>query len=117
MTTTPVETLGSIFADPVAYSNPDAWHAAAKRILDEAPIPKFRVDGSPEFWATTKHAEVYESERTSDVFTTEPLPTLAPASTLAAAEAPPVKTLIQMDGEEHKANRNIVNDWFKPKNV
>jgi cytochrome P450 len=29
----------------------------------------------------------------------------------------PVKTLIQMDGDEHKAHRNIVNDWFKPANV
>jgi cytochrome P450 len=29
----------------------------------------------------------------------------------------PVKTLIQMDGNEHRAHRNIVNDWFKPGNV
>ena len=29
----------------------------------------------------------------------------------------PVKTLIQMDGDEHKAHRSIVNDWFKPGNV
>ena len=29
----------------------------------------------------------------------------------------PVQTLIQMDGDRHKAHRNIVNDWFKPGNV
>ena len=28
-----------------------------------------------------------------------------------------MKTLIQMDGDEHKVHRNIVNDWFKPANV
>ena len=28
-----------------------------------------------------------------------------------------MKTLIQMDGDEHKAHRDIVNDWFKPGNV
>ena len=29
----------------------------------------------------------------------------------------PVKTLIQMDGDEHRSHRNIVNDWFKPASV
>jgi cytochrome P450 len=117
MTTAPVETLGSIFADPVAYSDPDGWHAAAKRIRDEAPILKVACDGFPEFWAITKHADVLEVERNPDIFTNEPIPTLAPASNLEMAAAPPVKTLIQMDGDEHKANRNIVSEWFKPKNV
>ena len=28
-----------------------------------------------------------------------------------------MKTLVQMDGDEHKAHRIIVNDWFKPRNV
>ncbi len=26
----------------------------------------------------------------------------------------PVKTLIQLDGEQHRAYRNLTNDWFKP---
>nr|WP_283250883.1 cytochrome P450 [Rhabdothermincola salaria] len=29
----------------------------------------------------------------------------------------PVNTLIQMDGEEHRAHRALVNDWFKPGQV
>jgi cytochrome P450 len=117
MTTIPVEALGSIFADPVAYSDPDAWHAAAKRIRAESPMLKVAAPGFPEFWAITKHADVNEIERNPDIFTNEPVPVLAPARDLADGAAPPVKTLIQMDGEEHKANRNIVNDWFKPRNV
>jgi cytochrome P450 len=28
-----------------------------------------------------------------------------------------VKTLIQMDGEDHRAHRAVVNDWFKPGSV
>jgi cytochrome P450 len=112
-----VENLGSIFADPVAYADPDAWHAAAKRIRDECPILKVTLDEYPEFWAITKHADVMEVERNPEVFTNSPLPTLAPKANVAAATAPPVKTLIQMDGDEHKAHRNVVNDWFKPGNV
>jgi cytochrome P450 len=109
--------LGSIFVDPVAYADFDGWHETARRIRAESPVIKVSVDGFNDFWAITKHADVLEIERNPEIFTNEPIPVLAPKSEAAAAEAPPVKTLIQMDGEEHKANRNVVNDWFKPGNV
>jgi cytochrome P450 len=117
MTTVPVEALGSIFADPVAYADPDGWHAAAQRIRAERPVLRVELDGFPSFWAITKHADVMEVERNPDVFTNEPIPTLTPKTNVDMAAAPPVKTLIQMDGDEHKAHRNVVNDWFKPANV
>jgi cytochrome P450 len=115
--TASVESLGSIFADPVAYADPERWHAAAKRIRDESPILKVTLADFPEFWAITKHSDVMEIERNPDVFTNAPMPVLAPGGGGAAMEAPPVKTLIQMDGDEHKAHRSVVNDWFKPGNV
>src|SRR5205823_4924573 len=40
MTTASVENVGSIFADPAAYADPERWHAAAKRIREESPILK-----------------------------------------------------------------------------
>ena len=112
-----VENLGSIFADPAAYADVEHWHATAKRIREESPILRVTLDGYPEFWAVTTHADVMTVERNPTVFTNEPIPTLAPNENLEAAMNVPVKTLIQMDGDEHKAHRNIVNDWFKPGNV
>jgi cytochrome P450 len=114
--TTTVDSLGSIFADPTAYADPSGWHAAAKQIRDEAPILKVALEGYPEFWAITKHADVMEIERNPTVFTNGTLSVLATQAALAASDSP-VKTLIQMDGGEHKANRGIVNEWFKPRNV
>jgi cytochrome P450 len=108
--------LGSIFGDPVAYADPARWHAAAKRIRDETPILWVSIGGYPDYWAITKHADVMEIERNPSVFTNGLVPVLAPAAESAAA-ATPVKTLIQMDGGEHKAHRGIVNEWFKPRNV
>jgi cytochrome P450 len=116
-TTASVESLGSIFADPVAYADPVRWHAAAKRIRDEAPILKVALPDFPEFWAITKHSDVMEIERNPNVFTNAPMPVLAPKANDGAMGETPVKTLIQMDGDEHKAHRNVVNDWFKPGNV
>jgi cytochrome P450 len=117
MTTTSIANLGSIFADPAAYADPERWHAAAKRIREQSPILKVSVPDFPDFWAITKHDDVMEIERRPDQFTNAPVPTLAPLDRVAAMDRTPVKTLIQMDGEQHKANRNIVNDWFKPKNL
>jgi cytochrome P450 len=57
---------------------------------------------------------VMEVERNPDVFTNAPLPVITPLSHVDAATNAPVKTLIQMDGDQHKAHRTIVNDWFKP---
>jgi cytochrome P450 len=113
----PVEHLGSIFADAAAYADPAAWHATAKRIREGSPILKVALDDYPAFWAITKHADVMEIERNPEVFTNAPLPTLAPKANVSAAAETPVKTLIQMDGDEHKVHRNVVNDWFKPGNV
>ena len=113
----PVDNLGTIFADPVAYADPARWHATARRVRDESPILKVALDDFPEFWAITKHADVMEIERNPDIFTNSPLPVLTPRAGVEAAGSPPVKTLIQMDGDEHKTHRNIVNDWFKPGNV
>src|SRR3954469_20977918 len=117
MTTIDVEQLGSIFADPAAYADPVAWHAAAARIRAEEPILRVSVPKFPEFWAVTKHDDVMEIERHPDLFTNAPVPTLAPSKRVAEMGNTPVQTLIQMDGDRHKAHRNIVNDWFKPGNV
>jgi cytochrome P450 len=114
MSTTGVENLGAIFVDPAAFADPLSWHAAATRIRHESPILKVAVPHYPEFWAITTHADVMEVERHPDIFTNAPLPVLTPRSHVADAAESPVQTLIQKDGEDHKAHRNVVNDWFKP---
>jgi cytochrome P450 len=115
--TTSVEELGSIFADPAAYADPVAWHAAAARIRAESPILRVSIPEFPEFWAITKHADVMEIERHPELFTNAPIPALTVSKRIATMGDTPVQTLIQMDGDRHKAHRNIVNDWFKPGNV
>jgi cytochrome P450 len=117
MSTIDVEQLGSIFADPAAYADPVAWYAAAARIRAEEPILRVALSDFPEFWAITKHDDVMEIERLPEQFTNAPVPTLATLDRVAKMADTPVQTLIQMDGDKHKAHRNIVNDWFKPANV
>jgi cytochrome P450 len=114
-----LENAGRIFAEPSAYADPVAWHATAARLRAEAPISKVVLPDYREFWAITKHADVMEIERNSEIFTNAPTPALAPRKDMEANEgqAAAMKTLVQMDGEEHRDHRALVNDWFKPGNV
>ncbi|HEY2563371.1 MAG TPA: cytochrome P450 [Acidimicrobiales bacterium] len=109
-----VESLGTIFVDPAAYADPVSWHKKAARIRAEAPILKVDVEGFPTFWAVTTHADLLEIERNPEIFTNSPAQVLTRQSASFESENPAVKTLIQMDGEEHHAHRAVVNDWFRP---
>ncbi len=115
---TDLSSLGRIFAEPSAYADPVAWHAAAKRLREEAPIIKVSLPEYPEFYAVTKHADVMEIERNPEIFTNAPVPALATiAERQNGGDTAGMKTLVQMDGDEHRAHRIIVNEWFKPRNV
>ncbi len=111
--------LGRIFADPAAYADPVAWHESARRLRQEAPITLVSLPEYQDFWAITRHADIMEIERNAEVFCNAPVPVLQTRADVEAAvmEDPPVKTLVQMDGDEHRASRGIVSDWFKPMNV
>ena len=113
------ENLGRIFADPAAYADPVAWHEAARRLRRESPIIKVSLPEYQDFWAITRHADIMEIERNAAVFTNAPIPTIMTRAAYASRpDGPPaVNTLIQMDGDEHKAHRGIVNDWFKPASI
>src|SRR3954469_4542477 len=60
-----------------------------------------------------------EIERNPEIFTNEPPPALANRKDMEAnaGNESTMKSLVQMDGEEHRDHRALVNDWFKPGNV
>jgi cytochrome P450 len=110
---------GRIFVDPKAYARPDVWHAAAARLRREDPVHLVEVEGYDPFFAVTRHGDIVEIERQHDRFWNTMGAVLGPAAAterLRAAGAE-LKTLIHMDGEEHREHRRIVNDWFKPGNL
>ena len=110
--------VGRIFAEPSAYADPVTWHATAARLRREAPICWVSVPDYPDFFAITKHADIMEIERNCDVFTNGPVPVLATRRDLDGRPADSLmKTLSEMDGDEHRAHRSLLVDWFKPGNV
>ncbi len=107
---------GRIFFEASAYSDDEAWHAAATGLRAMGPVHLFEFPDRTPFWAVLGHPEVMEIEKNSDVFTNEPTSTMtATRPSLDEPREPSmVKTLINMDGDEHRTHRALVNDWFKP---
>jgi cytochrome P450 len=108
-----------IFIDPKAYADLSSWHAAAARLRQSNPLPEIAVDGFVPFRVVTRHAHLAEVERNHEVFHN------TVDSTLVSIEQNrqrhqagfDIKTLIHMDGKEHRDVRGITNDWFKPANL
>lgn len=111
---------GRIFTDAGAYADFHGWYARARDLRDsEGPVYRVELPDRDPFWAVLGHPEVMEVERQPDLFTNGPASTLMLHRPSIDEELPPplVTTLINMDGEEHKQHRQLVNDWFKPGEV
>lgn len=110
---------GSIFVDPSAYVDEKRWHEAAAWLRREDPVCRVEEPGFDPFWAVTRHEHVAEVERQHDKFWNTMDSVLFPSGApLQRAElGVEIKTLVHMDGAEHRAYRAVTNDWFKPANL
>jgi cytochrome P450 len=108
-----------IFVDRMAYADPDTWHACAERLRKRDPLPLVEVDGYVPFRAVTRHADLAEVERNHTLFWNTRDSVLLPRAQVEQSRALgiDIKTLIHMDGAEHRSTRLLTNDWFKPANL
>ena len=107
--------MTSIFTDPKAYADSESWHAVAARLRREDPVCRIEAPDFPPFYAVTRHADLIEVERQPERFKNTARSVLAPLSRPGPDSM--VKTLIGLDGEEHRAYRGMTNEWFKPGNI
>ncbi len=108
---------GRIFTDPAAYRDMTAWHETAADLRRTEPVLRVESDFYAPFWALTRHADVFEASRRSDVLLNTLDSVLVPefqSQMIEVLGIPRPKTLIHMDGHEHTAHRHVTNDWFKP---
>ena len=115
MSTTTHDDAGKVFADPLAYTDEKRLHAALAQLRASAPVSWVEVDGYRPFWAITKHADIMDIERNNTLFTNWPRPVLTNAEGDELQANAGVRTLIHMDGPQHRVVRAIGADWFRPK--
>jgi len=111
--------IGSIFVDPKAYADEKRWHSAAARLRREDPVHRVEVPGFDPFWAVMRHEHVIEVEKQHEKFWNTVESVLMPAAAQEERDkiGVPIKTLVHMDGAEHRAYRAVTHDWFKPGNL
>jgi cytochrome P450 len=111
-----IEAAGIALTDPMTYTDDDRLHRALALLRKNAPVHRVEAPGYEPFWAITRHADVLEVERDNSVFRNGPRQRLAPAAQDAANKEREmgVRTLIHLDGAEHRARRAVGAPWFQP---
>jgi cytochrome P450 len=115
---TPAE-AGQVFVTPQAFADMDLFHAAAATLREREPIHLVEHKDYPPFYVLTKHADVWEVEHHHEIWRNAPNSILADKVTgeIQQRQGEMLRTLVNMDGPDHKAYRKLTADWFSPRNL
>lgn len=104
---------------PELYADEGRLHALLGHMRQHEPVAWIETETHRPFFAVTRHADILEVARRSDVFTNAPRPILSShAQELESrSRQAHVRTLIAVDGEEHKSLRALTKDWFLPQSL
>lgn len=108
--------------DQSAYRHPERFHALFRRLRAEAPVTKVEMEGFPSFWLVTRHDDVKAIENDAATFLAGPrtvLQSLAQeqVNLEKLGDRNGLKTLVHMDGEEHRKHRLIAQGFFNRANI
>jgi len=108
-----------VFWDPAAYADQAAWHATVAEFRRSEPVVRVESPHHRPFWAVTRHADVHWIERHPERFPNTDRSVLATDRQyeVQARQGAAMRTLIHMDGEEHRKHRAVTATWFKPASV
>ena len=108
-----------VFTSSAAYADVEGWHETVTPLRRAAPVVRLEGTGIEPVWAVLRHTEVLEVERQNELFTSAPACTVSQARAVSSPgyKPSPMKTLVEMDGDEHQAHRLVVNKWFLPGSI
>ena len=109
--------MASIFGDPDAFTDLDAWLDAADALRGEAPVVRVEDEGFEPMWAVLTHAGAGEVERRPDLFMCDVDPLVGSIEKLEAERIVAVRTLIQMNDPEHAQYRAVAAPYFRPRTL
>lgn len=113
--------LANVISDPRAYADGDKVDAAFASIRATAPLEKAQPEGYDPFWVVSRHADIMEVERQPDIFHNGDRSTfLSPRESEAMVRALTgepnlIRSLVSVDGKEHKDLRSIVFPHMTPR--
>jgi cytochrome P450 len=119
----PIE-IATALTDPTAFADRDAMNESLKWMRANMPVGMANVDGFPPFWVLSKHADVSEASRRTDLFnnTSKPLILLESENIVRQMELTDgnpnaYQSMLSMDDPLHRKHRALFEDWFHPRKV
>ena len=121
--------LDNALVSNVTYGDDAKIHSLLTDLRKNDPVHWTEPEGFRPFWSITKYADILEIEKLNDQFLNEPrsvLMNMQAEHDLAAmwggpdpktGRVSPLRTLIDMDGADHRAYRGLTQPWFMPANL
>jgi len=102
----------------MAWAQPEKLEETFAELRLLNPVSRVEVPGYEPFWLLTRHADVVAIERDHDGFTNHPRAVLQTAELDARLRrGQKLRTLVHMDGEDHRCHRAVAADWFRPRSL
>lgn len=116
--------LAETIVDPKAYSLRDPVDQAFRAIRAETPLDVAALDGVEPFWVVSRHADIKEIERQPEIFRNGEKSTFLTniegnekVRMLTGGEPNLIRSLVSVDGKEHKDLRGIVFPHVTPRAI
>jgi cytochrome P450 len=115
--------IDNAIASGKTYGNLETQHALYTLLRAEDPVHWTEPEGFRPFWTVSRHADLVEVERQPERFLNEPRSRLLSiefeqrVKTLMEGRRHLVQSMHMMDGDKHKAYRQITAAWFQPRQL
>lgn len=109
--------MASIFGDPDAFTDFDAWLDTADELRSRSPVVRVEDEGFEPMWAVLSHAGVTHVERHPELFMCDVDPLIGSIEKLERERIVAVRTMIQMNDPEHAQYRAVAAPYFRPRTL
>ncbi len=111
--------LDQLFIDGALFADQLTWHDALKELRSTTPIVRVEAEGYRPFFALTRHEDILSVEKQPTTFANTLSAVLEPIASFEQRQASglSIKTLIHMDGHEHRAYRGVTEQWFRASQI
>ena len=108
--------------NPDVYVDPAEIHALFAKLRREDPLRFMQPTGFRPFWSVTKHADILEIEKRSDIFVNRLRTYLSPIEgeewiKSVTGDTHLFRTLVDLDDPMHMKLRTLTQSWFMPQNL
>ncbi len=108
--------------NPDVYAEPSEIHALFAKLRREDPLRFMQPTGFRPFWSVTRHADILEIEKRSDIFVNRLRTYLSPIEgeewvKSVTGDTHLFRTLVDLDDPMHMKLRQLTQSWFMPQNL